>query len=74
MRRSVVLTTAIAAACAVFLTGCGEGTSGNVDVALIDTSKSFCQALPKLPEQDRRAIVDDSLTIFPNAAAYSDYF
>ena len=37
------------------------GTSGNVDVALIDTSKSFCQALPSC-QSKIGAIVDDSLT------------
>jgi hypothetical protein len=31
------------AAFAILLTGCGGGTSGNVDVVLVDRSKSFCE-------------------------------
>jgi hypothetical protein len=62
MRRStVLLTTAIVAACAVFLTGCGDSTSGNIDVVLVDTSKSFCQALPNC-ESKIGEHVDDHLT------------
>src|SRR5262249_462335 len=47
MRRSrVPLAGALLAVCATFLAGCGSSTSGNVDVVLVDRSKSFCQAQP----------------------------
>src|SRR5262249_3296427 len=43
-RRTLLLAALVAVGCAMFLTGCGN-TSGNVNVVLVDTSKSFCQAL-----------------------------
>jgi hypothetical protein len=47
MRRSkLALTAALVAAFAALASGCGETTSGNVDVVLVDRSKSFCEALP----------------------------
>jgi hypothetical protein len=61
MRRGLLVLTALsAAACVVLLTGCGPGTSGNVNVVLVDRSESFCQALPRC--QDKiNAVVGDNL-------------
>ena len=61
MRRSkLALAAAALAGCAFLLTGCSGGTSGNVDVVLLDTSNSFCGNLshcqPKI-----NGIIDDSL-------------
>jgi hypothetical protein len=59
MRRRTVLLTAMLVACsAMFLTGCGD-TSGNVHVVLVDTSKSFCQALPNCQNKIDTAVTDD---------------
>jgi hypothetical protein len=61
MRRGVLLLTALpVVACAMFLTGCGSGTSGNINVVLVDTSKSFCQALPNCQDMIN-AVVGDNL-------------
>ena len=61
MRRSRLLLAAmLVVVCAVFLTGCGDSTSGNVDVVLVDTSKSFCPALPNC-QNKIDAAVDDNL-------------
>jgi hypothetical protein len=60
MRRHKLLLAALVVAAATSLTGCGGSTSGNVHVVLVDTSKSFCQALPGCQEKiDAR--VDDNL-------------
>ena len=48
-------------AAATLLTGCGgTAPSGNVNVVLVDTSKSFCQALPNC-QNKIDATVDDNL-------------
>jgi len=61
MRRSkLVPTAAILAGCAILLAGCGNTTSGNVDVALVDTSMSFCKALPNCHSKID-GVLDDSL-------------
>jgi hypothetical protein len=62
MRRRTLLPVALLAlAATTLLTACGgSSTSGNVSVVLVDTSKSFCQALPNC--QDKiDATVDDNL-------------
>jgi hypothetical protein len=61
MRRSkLTLAAAVLTGCTILLTGCGNGTSGNVDAVLVDTSKSFCASLPNC--QDKiNGVVDDSL-------------
>jgi len=62
MRRSkLALTAAILAGSTILLTGCGSGTSGNVDVTLVDTSKSFCEHQPNC-QSKISAVVHDSLT------------
>ena len=56
----LALTVAVLAGCTVLLTGCGPGTSGNVDVVLVDTSESFCEFLPNC--QDKiNGVVHDSV-------------
>jgi hypothetical protein len=60
MRRSTLLLTAmLLVATALFLTGCGGGTSGNVTVVLVDRSKSFCQVLPNCQNKINAAVQDD---------------
>ena len=57
----LALTAAALAGCAILMAGCGGGgTSGNVDVALVDTSKSFCAALPNC-HRKINGVVADSL-------------
>ena len=60
MRLSRLALAAAFAGCAICLAGCGGGTSGNVDVALVDTSKSFCATLPNC-QSKINGVVDDSL-------------
>ena len=61
MRRSkLAVMAAVLAGCTILLTGCTPGPSGNVDVVLVDTSKSFCEAQPNC--QDKiNGVVHDSL-------------
>ncbi len=59
-RRTLLLAAMLVVASAMFLTGCGDTSSGNVNVVLVDTSKSFCQALPNC-QTKINAAVDDSL-------------
>lgn len=65
MRRSkLALTAAILAGCTILLTGCGS-TSGNVNVTLVDTSKSFCKAQPNC-QSKVNAVVGDNLVDLSN--------
>ena len=59
-RKALLLAAMVAVASSMFLSGCGDTTSGNVNVVLVDTSKSFCQALPNC-ETKIDAAVDDNL-------------
>jgi hypothetical protein len=62
MRRSRVARAAAAlAGCAILLTGCGgDRPSGNIDVVLVDTSNSFCGALPNCHSKIN-GVIHDSL-------------